>query len=503
MPRRFAFLCVLLLTLSASAVAQQTTPDSSLFLVDGLALYGHVRFESQAYREYQCSPSDKFPGFTWCHKEKTEKTNRGEVTFANSILHNRDGTAVYVNRYIEPASFGPNEVRTEIDRLSAKFGQPAREFRMPQTEGLPNAVIAVWGKIQLHQLSLTEVATVASGGRRDGILVSFLGDLERSAKAGVPVYQLVGGAGFLWAAAFRADGRGVLRFVTIDALKITDDGQIAANVTPQTSPTTEPKVNPSAQPAQPKSTAFNRLLEVPNSCLSLRAGWSSSVPKIAIESHRGITCPMKKDCLDDFSHQINVLLDYLRARSLLTAELHNQATAVPSVDSLLAGLQNIVSLYNRSSPPNVSVRDCVGSNTVRGSCDFVSGLVVVGDLIGTGSAQRSAGLLLCLEWARAPRQYDPNGARHGAAIRTDWQLRRARRQRFTTRDSQRADHWRGLGPNPSPITSGLSKNHLDSDHGIYRYTAASSLARPASPVGRPRRAITISAMMLRSAVAIR
>src|SRR6476620_3082164 len=125
MPRRFAFLCVLLLTLSASAVAQQTTPDSSLFLVDGLALYGHVRFESQAYREYQCSPSDKFPGFTWCHKEKTEKTNRGEVTFANSILHNRDGTAAYVNRYIEPASFGPNEVRTEIDRLSAKFGQPA------------------------------------------------------------------------------------------------------------------------------------------------------------------------------------------------------------------------------------------------------------------------------------------------------------------------------------------------------------------------------------------
>jgi hypothetical protein len=158
-----------------------------------------VTYDLRARRigEYQCSPSDKFPGLTWCHKEKTEKTNRGEVTFANSILHNRDGTAVYVNRYIEPASFGPNEVRTEIDRLSAKFGQPAREFRMPQTEGLPNAVIAVWGKIQLHQLSLTEVATVASGGRRDGILVSFLGDLERSAKAGVPVYQLVGGAGFL------------------------------------------------------------------------------------------------------------------------------------------------------------------------------------------------------------------------------------------------------------------------------------------------------------------
>ena len=36
-----------------------------------------------------------------------------------------------------------------------------------------------------------------------------------------------------------------------------------------------------------------------------------------------------------------------------------------------------------------------------------------------------------------------------------------------------------------------------------RYTVAPSVARPASPVGRPRRAITISAMMLSSAVAIK
>ena len=36
-----------------------------------------------------------------------------------------------------------------------------------------------------------------------------------------------------------------------------------------------------------------------------------------------------------------------------------------------------------------------------------------------------------------------------------------------------------------------------------RYTVAPSPARPASPVGRPRRAITISATMLSSAVAIK
>ena len=65
--------------------------------------------------------------------------------------------------------------------------------------------------------------------RHDGILVSFLGDLERSAKAGVPVYQLAGGAGFLWAATFRNDGKGVLRFLAIDDSQITLPSQVATN----------------------------------------------------------------------------------------------------------------------------------------------------------------------------------------------------------------------------------------------------------------------------------
>ena len=152
---------------------QSSGGQSSPYVVDGLALYGQVRFDSQAYRQYQCNLSDKFPGFTWCHKEKTERTNRGEVTSSNSILHSRDGTSVYVNHYIEPAFFGPNDVQTEIDRLSAKFGERAREFRLPQRDGLPNAIIAIWGKIQLKQLDANEVATVAAGGGHEGILVSF------------------------------------------------------------------------------------------------------------------------------------------------------------------------------------------------------------------------------------------------------------------------------------------------------------------------------------------
>lgn len=92
---------------------------------------------------------------------------------------------------------------------------------MPQREGLPNAVIAVWGKLELKQLDASDVSILASGGSpHQGILVSFLGDLQRSAKLGVPVYQLASGAGYLWVATFNQDGKGVLRFLTIDASQI-------------------------------------------------------------------------------------------------------------------------------------------------------------------------------------------------------------------------------------------------------------------------------------------
>ncbi len=197
------------------------TSGPSPYAVDGLALGGQVRFDSKAYKQYECGPSDTFPGFTWCHKQKTEKNRRGEVTSSNSILHSGDGRAVYVNRYIEPAFFGPNDVRSEIERLSARFGERPREFRMPRREGLPDAIIAVWGKIKLERLDAADVSVVAASGKiRQGLLVSFLGGLQRSARAGVPVYRLTGGAGFLWAAMFNRDGRGVLRFLTIDASQI-------------------------------------------------------------------------------------------------------------------------------------------------------------------------------------------------------------------------------------------------------------------------------------------
>jgi hypothetical protein len=204
-------------------IPQASPAAASRYAADGLALGDQVKFGSKPYQRYQCSPSDGFPGFLSCNEE--HKTPVGdqypdqEVTRSHSVLQSQDGVA-YVNSYFEPAFFDPNGIQNEIDRMSSKFGRQARIIQMPQREGLPNAVIAVWGAIQLEPLRPEDISVVASGGSYPGILVSFLGDLPRSAKAGVPVYRLAGGAGFLWAATFDQNGKGVLRYLAIDPSKI-------------------------------------------------------------------------------------------------------------------------------------------------------------------------------------------------------------------------------------------------------------------------------------------
>jgi hypothetical protein len=209
--KRLAFTSLCLLVLGKPVFAQ------NLYVVDGLPLGGPVQPNSQAYQRYQCGQSDKFPGLTWCHEEHTTNERGNEITLSHSILHSQEGTALYVNSYREPAFFGPNDVQNEINRLSSKFGQQARIIRMQQRAGLPNAVIAIWGGIDLQPLKPDEVSTVASGGSISGLSVNFLGDLQQSAKAGVPVYRLAGTAGFLWVATFNQNGRGVLRYLTVDA----------------------------------------------------------------------------------------------------------------------------------------------------------------------------------------------------------------------------------------------------------------------------------------------
>ena len=196
--------------------AQQSGPGH-LYSVAGLALGSRVQFDSADYREYKCSPSEQFAGYTWCQKTRQEKDRRGPYTLANSLLHSQDGTVFYVNRFQEPAFFGPNEADAAIRQYSTKFGEKAEIKRLPRQQGRPEGTLATWGKVVLEPLDRDSLNTVAAGkSPKVGYLVDFIGDFARSAKEGLPIYRVSGGAGFVWVASFDQKGRGTLRLTAVD-----------------------------------------------------------------------------------------------------------------------------------------------------------------------------------------------------------------------------------------------------------------------------------------------
>ena len=128
--------------------------QKSAYSVEGLALGAQVAFNSAAYREYQCHPSEQFAGLTWCQRQKNETGPDGPVRSSYTILHSQDGTASYVNRELEYAFFGPGEVDAEIDRLSRRFNSQPHLIRMPSgpDQAFLNGIIASWGDVVLKPL---------------------------------------------------------------------------------------------------------------------------------------------------------------------------------------------------------------------------------------------------------------------------------------------------------------------------------------------------------------
>ena len=230
---------------------QPTGSQGSVYAVGSVALGATIQSESAAYREYKCGPSDQFDGFTWCQKTRKGKERRGSFNAVYSMLHSPDGAAVYVNRYQEPAFFGASEANEGIQRYSRKFGESPRITRMPHRAGFPNGMLASWGKVELEPLDNDSIKALAKGRRptTKGYFIDFIGNFARSAKEGLPVYRLSGGAGFVWVASYGRKGRGTLRSLAVDASAISP--QLVATQAP-TNPTDQrPQGSPSMAPLSP------------------------------------------------------------------------------------------------------------------------------------------------------------------------------------------------------------------------------------------------------------
>jgi tetratricopeptide (TPR) repeat protein len=192
--------------------------DRSIYTVDKIPLGARISFESSEFREYQCRGSDQFEGSSWCTRKRTERHSRGPYESSYTILHSPDGRAYYLNRQLNPAFFNHEEINSNIDRLSRKFGQQPHLISIPRGNNSPGGVIASWGEVVLEALNANDIAVLSAGrSPRKGILLDYINDFQQSSRLGLPVYRLTGGAGFVWAASYDATGRGTLRFFAIDA----------------------------------------------------------------------------------------------------------------------------------------------------------------------------------------------------------------------------------------------------------------------------------------------
>lgn len=230
--------------------------DKSIYIVDGVSLGSRVVFDSPAYREYQCTPSEQFAGFTWCQKKRQEKDARGQYASTYSILHSGDGVALYINRYLEPAWFSGDEANNDINSRSKRLGAPSQIIPMPTQSSVPHGMIVTWGNVALEPLDSDHMRQLAAGHDiQVGFIIDHIGNLQRSAQQGMPIYRLTGGAGYVWAASWNQSGVGTLRFLTIDASAIASRTTVTTtNVEPKKDPIPPAEQHP-APAAEPETTA--------------------------------------------------------------------------------------------------------------------------------------------------------------------------------------------------------------------------------------------------------
>src|SRR3979490_2638226 len=63
-----------------------------VYSVTGVAVGTRVHFDSEAYQEYHCGPSQVFDGLTFCTKRTDDTEQRGPFVAYDGLLHSGDGT---------------------------------------------------------------------------------------------------------------------------------------------------------------------------------------------------------------------------------------------------------------------------------------------------------------------------------------------------------------------------------------------------------------------------
>jgi flagellar biosynthesis GTPase FlhF len=223
------------------------------------------------------------------------------------MLHSLNDKIVYANKTQEPAFSSSNEAKEEVQRISQNIGGQPKIIDMPHRSALGDGFIAVWGDVVLTPVDTDNITKLADGkSPKLGFLVDFITDFQRSAKNGLPVYRIGGGAGLVLAVSYGKPDQGTLRLIAVDALQFrspvanviaqpptaTDQNPIGAQPSPspertatvaRTSQTRGQSPNdaqPSLQPPAKESEPQANIAELKHTISSLRSELATSTAKV-------------------------------------------------------------------------------------------------------------------------------------------------------------------------------------------------------------------------------
>ena len=142
------------------------------------------------------------------------------------MLLSQTGEVSYINRYQEPAFLDATDADEYIERYSREIGERPQVTRIPHRPDHGDGLIAMWGRATLEQLDEDAVKMLEDGkSPKKALLVDLIGNFARSAREGLPIYRIGGGAGLIWIAGFDGSGRGTLRFAAVDVSELAPSGQ--------------------------------------------------------------------------------------------------------------------------------------------------------------------------------------------------------------------------------------------------------------------------------------
>jgi hypothetical protein len=199
--------------LALGLAASVGAAERAIFPIDGLTLGSNF---SGVSSKFKCHES-YYSNFTFCVRTRTEPGQAGPVTFGTLAVH-KAGDIVFLSQTVEPAYFAPEAVMAEIQRLSVRIGQEPRTITIQNAPlGIANAIIAAWGDLSLSPISDSDRELISSG--RDvnlGYLIDFLNDFKKSVSLGQPIFRCYGRGGYIWAATYDEQGKGILRYRAVN-----------------------------------------------------------------------------------------------------------------------------------------------------------------------------------------------------------------------------------------------------------------------------------------------